>query len=35
MDQIREIEIIVNVFLQSLGGGLQGVMKIFTKMMNI
>lgn len=30
MDQIREIEVIVNIFLQSLGGGLQSVMKIFT-----
>jgi len=30
MDQIREVEVIVNIFLQSLGGGLQSVMKIFT-----
>ncbi len=30
MDQIRELEVIVNIFLQSLGGGLQSVMKIFT-----
>ncbi len=30
MDQIREIEVIVNIFLQSLGGGLQSVMKLFT-----
>ncbi len=30
MDQIREVEVIVNIFLQSLGGGLQSVMKIIT-----
>lgn len=30
MDQIREVEVFVNIFLQSLGGGLQSVMKLFT-----